>query len=147
MEIDLVESKFSSYLISSGDLNNIVPFTLSYINLLSIFEKSLDDEVKSVIKERKKQIIGEDYCGDRFDHFLILFRDNLERDLRDGTEISRAGVINNLLLCALLDTEEPDFYYLTEPIFDFVRVMEVPIDTLIQILETEFIGFKFNDLK
>ena len=51
-------------------------------------------------------------------------------------------MLNRLLFCALLDTEENDFFYLTEPMFEFVQNMEVSPDQLKQILESEFVGFK-----
>lgn len=51
-------------------------------------------------------------------------------------------MLSRLLFCALLNTEENDFFYLTEPIFDFVREMEISPVQLAQILESKFDGFK-----
>lgn len=42
------------------------------------------------------------------------------------------------MFCGLLDTEESDFFYLTEPMFEFVRNMGVSSEQLKQILELEF---------
>ncbi len=49
--------------------------------------------------------------------------------------------MNRLLFSASLDGDETDFFYLTEPMFEFSKKMGVsPID-LKKILESEFAGF------
>jgi hypothetical protein len=62
--------------------------------------------------------------------------------LKNNTSTKREAMLNRLLLCALLNAEENDFFYLTEPMFEFVREMQVSPDLLAQILKSEFIGFK-----
>ena len=72
-------------------------------------------------------------------------RSELNRHLKDNSESTREAVLNRLLFCALLDTDETDFFYLTEPMFEFVRKMRVAPVELKKILEAEFVGFKIED--
>lgn len=53
-------------------------------------------------------------------------------------------MLNRLMFCALLDTEESDFFYLTEPMLEFVWNMGVSSEQLKQILELEFKKLRFH---
>jgi hypothetical protein len=66
----------------------------------------------------------------------------LDRGLRKDDGATREAMLNRMLFCAFLDTEETDFFYLTEPMFEFVRIMHISPSQLKQILESEFSGFK-----
>ena len=123
-------------------MSDIAPFLLVYIRLLLLFENELSQVELSVVLERQKQLLGEEFTNDGFDELKSLSRKEIDGDLRYNTGVTRRGMLNRLLFCCLLDTEESDFFYFTEPIFEFVREMNVSPVQLVKILETEFIGFK-----
>lgn len=95
-----------------------------------------------MILERQKQMRGEEFEDDGFDELKNSCRKELDRNIGSDISMTREAMLNRLLFCALIDTEENDFFYLTEPLFEFVREMEVLPKQLQQILESEFIGFK-----
>ncbi len=57
--------------------------------------------------------------------------------------MTREAALNWLQFCAMLDGYEPDFFYLTEPIFVFSGSMGVDPIKLKKILESEFVGLRF----
>ncbi len=61
--------------------------------------------------------------------------------LRIDESVSREALINRLIFGALLDSEETDFFYLTEPMFEFAEGMGVTPGQLREVLESEFPGF------
>jgi Ig-like domain from next to BRCA1 gene len=91
---------------------------------------------------RQKRLRGGDLADYGFEELINSSRSKMNGCLKNNTSTDRAAMLNRLLLCALLNTEENDFFYLTEPMFEFVREMQVSPDLLAQILESEFIGFK-----
>lgn len=142
MNLETIEKNFGSYLGKFWKLSDIVPFLLVYIQLLLLFKNELSRAELNVVLERQKQLRGEKFKDEGFDELRRSNRKEIDRDLRNNTGTTREAMLNRLLFCALLDTEENDFFYLTEPMFEFVQKMEVSPDQLKQILESEFVGFK-----
>lgn len=142
MNIENIEKRFCSYLEKFWRLSDVTPFLLAYIRLLILFENELGRANLNVVLERQKQLRGKDFNNYGFDEMIKLTRQDMERDIRSNAAATREEMLNRLLFCALLDTEENDFFYLTEPMFEFVQKMEVSPDQLKQILESEFVGFK-----
>jgi len=142
MNSGIIEKRFSSYLDKFRSLSDIVPFSLAYIRLLLLFKNELSPVELNVILERQKQMHGEEFNDESFDEVRDSIRKELDLEIRNNTSTKREAMLNRLLFCALLDTEEKDFFYLTEPIFEFVQKMEVSPEQLQQILESEFVGFE-----
>ncbi len=142
MNLEIIKKRFGSYLVKFWKLSDIAPFLLAYIRLLLLFQNELPQAELKVILERQKQLRGEEFKDDDFDELRNSTRKEMDRDVKNNTSTTREAMLNRLLFCALLDTEENDFFYLTEPMFEFVQKMEVSPDQLKQILESEFVGFK-----
>jgi hypothetical protein len=142
MNLEIIEKRFSSYLGNFWKLSDIAPFLLVYIRLLLLFKNELPRVKLNVVLERQKQLRGEEFKGDGFDEVRTSSRKEMDRDIRNNASTTREAMLNRLLFCALLDTEENDFFYLTEPMFEFVKKMEVSPDQLKKILESEFVGFQ-----
>lgn len=142
MDIEILEKRFSSYLDKFWKLSDIAPFLLVYIRLLFLFKDEISQDKMDVLLERQKQLRGEKFSNERFYELMKLSRKEMDRDVGANASATREAMINRLLFCAFLDTEENDFFYLIEPIFGFARAMEVSSDLLRQILESEFDGFK-----
>jgi hypothetical protein len=142
VNLGVIRERFDSYLDEFRNLSDIAPFLLAYIRLLLLFKNELSEKELNVILERQKQLRGEEFKDEGFDEMRNLSSKQLNRDVGNNVGLTKEAMLNRLLFCALLDTEEPHFFYLTEPMFDFVRVMEVTPDQLKQILESEFVGFK-----
>lgn len=141
MEIDFLEKSFASFLEEKWPLSQIDKFILTYIDLLLLFKDDLQENELNAILERKKQLQGSEFSADFFDEVLKSSRKGM-------TEISgdndRKATLNSMLFCALLDSEETDFFYLTEPIFEFSRIMKISTEELKGILESEFSGFRIG---
>ena len=142
MNFETIETRFGVFLENFWKLSDIAPFLLVYIRLLLLFKNELSQMELNVVLERQKQLLGNEFSDDGFDELRSLSRKEMARDVGNNTSMTRRGMLNKLLFCALLDTEENDFFYLTEPIFEFVREMEISPVQLTQILESEFVGFK-----
>lgn len=142
MNLEIIEKRFGSYLEKYWKLSEIAPFLLVYIGLLLLFKNELSQVEVKVVLERQKQLRGEEFTDDGFDEIRKLSRKEVDRSVGNNTSTTRKGMLNRLLFCVLLDTEETDFFYLTEPIFEFAREMGVSPAQLKQILESEFVGFK-----
>ena len=142
MNLEIIEKHFNSYLEKFWKLSDISPFIFSYIRLLLLFKNELSWEDVNIVLERQKQLRGEEFKSECFDKLRNSSRKEIDRDLRKNTNTTQEAMLKRLLFCALLDTEENDFFYLTEPMFEFVQKMEVSPDQLKQILESEFVGFK-----
>ncbi len=141
MNLRIIEKSFDSFLNKFWKLSDIAPFILAYIRLILLFKNELSQVELNVILERQKQLRGEEFKDDSFDELRNSSRKKLDLDTRNNTSTTKEAMLNRLLFCALLDTEESDFFYLTEPMFEFVQKMEVSPNQLKQILESEFIGF------
>ena len=142
MTLDILENNFGSYLESYRELSDIAPFLLTYIRLLFLFKSELSMELLLTISERQKQLRGGQIKSEGFEKVISAARNEMRGDLSINSSLTRNAMLNRLLFCALLDSEENEFLYLTEPMFDFVRIMEVSLDQLKPILEAEFVGFK-----
>ena len=142
MNLEIIKKRFGSYLVKFWKLSDIAPFLLAYIRLLLLFKNELSRAELKVVLERQKQLRGEEFKDEGFDELRNSSRKEMDRDVKKNTSTTREAMLNRLLFCALLDTEENDFFYLTEPMFEFVQKMEVSPDQLKQILESEFVGFK-----
>ncbi len=142
MNLEIIEKRFGSYLVKFWKLSDIAPFLLAYIRLLLLFKNELSRAELKIVLERQKQLRGEEFKDEGFDELRDSTRKEMDRDVKNNTSTTREAMLNRLLFCTLLDTEENDFFYLTEPMFEFVQKMEVSPDQLKQILESEFVGFK-----
>jgi hypothetical protein len=142
MNLEIIETRFSAFLEKFWRLSDITPFLLVYIQLLLLYKDELSPAELSVVLQRKKQLIGERFVDDGFDEIRRLSRKELNKDLGYDVSATQRTMLNELLFCALLDSEEDDFFYLTEPIFEFARGMNISHVQLAHILESEFSGFK-----
>lgn len=142
MNLEIIEKRLSAYLDEFWSLNEITPFLLVYIHLLLLFKYEFSETQLNVILNRQRQLLGEEFNGDAFDEAKKSSRSKIDNHLGSNNCTTRETALNRLLFCALLDAEENDFFYLTEPIFEFVREMHVSADQLRQILESEFSGFR-----
>lgn len=142
MNIEVIEKRFSSHMEKNYKLSDLAPFLRSYVRLLLIFKDELPSTMMRVLLERQKQLLGYEFNGESFDEMRDLSRKGVENDLEVGADAIKQSSLNRLFFCALLDTEESDFFYLTEPLFEFARRMEVSPELLKQILESEFVGLK-----
>lgn len=142
MDLGAIEKRFVSYLEASWSLRDIEPFLQTYIRLLFLFKDEISRKALSALQERQKQLRGKEFEDQAFDELRNSSRREMNRDVRNKHGATREAMLNRMLFCALLDTEETDFFYLTEPMFEFVRIMEVPPNQLKQLLESEFVGFK-----
>ena len=142
MNISIIEKRFDSHLEKFWKLSDVTPFALAYIRLLLLFRDELTSLKLNALLERQNKLRGKDFIYEDFDELRESLRKDIERDVGNDASETREAMLNRLLFCALLDTEENDFFYLTEPMFEFVRKMEVSPDQLKIILESEFVGFR-----
>jgi hypothetical protein len=144
MGLETIEKRFVSFLERSWTLRDIKPFLHAYIRLLFLFKDEISQQVLGVLEERQKQLRGEEFSDQALDELRNSSRNEIDRHLRDNKATTREAQLNRMLFCALLDTEETDFFYLTEPLFEFAKKMEVAPIQLKQILESEFAGLKIE---
>lgn len=137
-----MEKRFVSHLETSWALSDIKPFLHTYIRLLFLFKDEIPQKALGALQERQKQLRGEEFEEQALDELRNSSRRELDRGIRKNSGATREATLNKLLFCALLDTGEPDFFYLTEPMFEFVQKMEVSPNQLKKILESEFAGFR-----
>ena len=142
MNLNDTEKRFSSFLQKSWELSDIAPFLLAYIRLLLLFKHELSTVELNVILERQKQLRGEEFNHEGFDELKNASREEMGREFDGNDDSTRQAIFSRLVFCALLDTEENDFFYLTEPMFEFAQKTKVSPDRVQQILESEFTGFK-----
>jgi hypothetical protein len=142
MNLETIEKHFCSYLDKYWKLSDITPILHVYIRLLLLFKSELSEVELDIILSRQKRLRGGDSADYGFEELINSSRSKMNEYLKNNTSTKREAMLNRLLLCALLNAEENDFFYLTEPMFEFVREMQVSPDLLAQILKSEFIGFK-----
>jgi hypothetical protein len=142
MSLKTLEDRFDVYLTNSWELSDVASFSRAYIVLLMLFEKDLSENQLSAILERKKQLRGVEFDRNELSELMKSFRKELDRNIRGAASSPRAVVLNRLVFCALLEAEETDRFYMMEPMFEFVREMNVSADKLKLVLESEFVGFK-----
>lgn len=143
MKLKTLEQNFCSFLDESWKLSEIAPFPLAYLRLLFLFKNELSDAELAVLWQRQKQLRGENFKDDGFDEFRKSIGNERDRYLENNTSSSRKAMLNSLLCCARHDAEENHFFYLTEPMFEFARIMKISSDELKKILELEFAEFRF----
>jgi hypothetical protein len=107
-----------------------------------LFKDELSHTELSVVLERQKQLRGEEYSDDGFHEVSQSSRSKMAQETSEPVNATRGAMLNRLLFCVLLDTEESDFFYMTEPMFEFVRGMKVLPNELKIILESEFVGLR-----
>jgi hypothetical protein len=146
MDIGTVEKRFATFLEKKWELHDIEPFLRTYIRLLFLFKDEISQKALSVILERQKQLLGQEFDDRAFDDLRASSRRNMGGDLGNENGETREAMLNRMLFCVLLDTEETDFFYMTEPMFEFVRKMDVSPSQLAKILESEFSGFRVDEL-
>ncbi len=142
MNFEALEKHFCLYLEKYWDLNDIAPFLLVYIRLLLLFKIDLSEVELDIILDRQKRLRRGDLTDYGFEGLINSSRSRMNEYLKNNVSTKSEAMLNRLLLCALLNAEENDFFYLTEPMFEFVREMQVSPDLFKQILESEFTGFK-----
>lgn len=142
MDLELIEERFSSYSKKFCNLKDFNPFLLAYIRLLLLFEDELSEAELDGVHKRQRQLHGEQFEDAALEDLRKSSMKKMDGHLRNNNSSSREALLNSLLFGALLDTEETDFFYLTEPMFEFVEEMEVSPDQIKEILESEFVGFK-----
>jgi hypothetical protein len=143
MDVTTIEKSFTTFLEERWVQSGINQFLLVYIRLLLLFEINLPARTLAVILERQKQLRGEPYDSSDFENLRSFGHAELSRHLKTN-KASKEATLNRLMFASLLDTDETDSFYLSEPIFEFVREMKVsPVD-LMRILELEFVSFKVD---
>jgi hypothetical protein len=133
---------FASYLEKSWKPSDITRVLLVYVRLLLLFRTNLPEKALGVLLERQKQLRGEPFNDFGFEAIRKLTRGELDRRIGADDQSAKSTMLNRLLFCAMIDGEETDVFYLTEPIVEFVRTMAVPSVELQRILESEFVGFR-----
>lgn len=141
MNIDAIESKFYDFLSKAWVLEDVSPFLRSYVRLLLAFRDELSRVEIDALLDRQRQLAGNRPAADFFPEFRVALREKLDRHLSRNEGGSRAEAVSRLLFSAFLDSTEPDYFYLVEPMFEFARRMNVDPDLLKDILETEFPRF------
>jgi hypothetical protein len=145
MDAATVKRSFVSYLEKCWLCSDVKRFLLVYIQLLLLFRTDLSPKALSVILERQKQLHGQPFDDSAFEDMKRFVRDELNRHLNSSSNDSTTEVmLNKLLFCAMLDGDETDFFYLTEPLFEFSGNMGVDSIKLKKILESEFVGFRIE---
>ena len=142
MKLEDIKKRFNLYLDKYWKLSDIEPFLLAYIQLLLLFKNELSQIKLCVLLERQKQLRAKEFKHGDFDEVMNSIRKEIDRNIKENTSTTREAILNRLLFCALLNTEENDFFYLVEPMFEFAQRMLVSPDQLKQILESEFAGFR-----
>ena len=142
MNIDTIESKFSLFLSKAWTLEDVLPFLRSYVRLLLVYRSELSREEIDALLNRQRQLVDSQPAADSFAELRLALREKLDRHLSRDDGGSRDEALNRLLFNAFLDSTEPDFFYLVEPMFEFARKMNTDPDLLKGILEAEFPRFK-----
>lgn len=142
MDLGNIEKRFGAFLDSSWQLSNVAPFSLVYIRLLTLFNGELSEMQVQGLLLREKCLKGEDCDDGALEELRISSRNEMNEHLKNNASTTRAALLNRLIFGALLDSDESDFFYITEPLFEFARGMRVSPDQLRRILESEFVGFK-----
>lgn len=141
MDIDTVDRQFSEFLLKSWAPGELAPFLLSCIRILSVFEDELSRAEVEALKRRQKQIRNGRPMEDAFDDLRVDLRKRVDNSLETSEIDYRRNALNRLLFATFLDSEEPDSFYLSEPIFAFARNMGMDPQQLRKILESEFRDF------
>lgn len=141
MNIDAIESKFCDFLSKAWTLEDVSPFLRSYVRLLLAFRGELSRVEIDALLDRQRQLADNRPAADSFPELRVALREKLDRHLSRNEGGSREEALNRLLFSAFLDSTEPDYFYLVEPMFEFARRMNVDPDLLKDVLEAEFPRF------
>ena len=144
MNASKVERALALYLEQCWKPSYLTRIILVYIRLLPLFKGILPQKVLSVLLEREKQLRGKPFDCSEFENLREIVRAELNRRIGDGDQSTKEAMLNRLVFCALLDDDETDVFYLTEPISEFARVMAVSPVELQRIIESEFVGFRVD---
>ena len=135
-------NSFASFLEKSWKPSDITRVLLVCVRLLLLSRTSLPEKALGVLLERQKQLRGEPFDDSGFEAIRKFTRGELDRRVGADDQSAKSAMLNRLLFCAMLDGEETDVFYLTEPIVEFVRTVAVPSEELQRILKSEFVGFR-----
>lgn len=144
MDTSNVERAFALHLEKCWEPSYLPRIILVYIRLLLLFKGALSQKVLGVLLEREKQLHGQPFSDSEFEELRAFVRSELNRHIRGGDHTTKEAMLNRLVFCALLDDDEDDVFYLTEPISEFARVMAVSPVELQRIIESEFAGFRVD---
>lgn len=142
MTIKSLERNFYEFLYEHWKLEDVLPFMRSYVDLLLAFRSELLDDIVVSLLERQAQLAVNQLATQSFSQLGTTLREKLKLHAAGNECGGRQEALDRLLFCAFLDTTEPDFFYLVEPIFEFARTMNVDSRLVGDILEKEFPGFK-----
>lgn len=140
LNYERIEAGFESYLEKFDDEIEIIQFRRVFIRLVLMFKEELSAIQLEGAIELRKHLSGEEYNHECLSELQKSSRELLNQNLKDDTTMNRGALLNQMLFGALLDTEEADFHYVTEPMFIFIQEMGVSLAQLKEILESEFIG-------
>lgn len=141
MNIDTIESKFCNFLSKAWALEDVLPFLRSYVHLLLVYKSELSGVEIDALLDRQRQLANNRLLANSFSELRVVLREKLNGHARRNEAGSRKEALDRLLFSAFLDSTEPDYFYLVEPMFEFSRKMNVDPALLKGILETEFPGF------
>ena len=141
MDHESIEGRFSFFCKKYCDLKGFQPFSLAYIRLLLLFADELSERELAGLQKRRAQLLGGEFDDVELNDLRKISRKKMDGYLRIDESVSREALINRLIFGALLDSEETDFFYLTEPMFEFAEGMGVTPGQLREVLESEFPGF------
>ena len=140
--IDSIESNLDSYLDRFGDSVEIIQFRRTYLHLVLIFKDELTASQLDGALELQKCLRDEQYDKSVLDELEKSSRELLNQNLKNNASTTREALLNQLLFGALLESDETDFFYVTEPMFLFAKEMKVDANELEKILISEFAELK-----
>ncbi len=141
LKYDRVADKLNSYLNTFWKNGDVTQFSLVYARLLLLFEGDLSQIEVDAVLERRKQLRGEKFNSEKFSEVRMVANRKLSQEFEADGILSKNAMLNRMMFCLFLDSEEHESFYLTEPIFEFARVMEISPKEIQRVLEMEFDGF------
>ena len=136
--LDGVESNLDSYLGKFGNSVEITQFRKAYLRLVLMFKEELGTTQLEGALELQKHLVGGQYDKSILDDLEKSCRESVNQNLKNNASMTREALLNQMLFGALLDSEEADFFYVTEPMFLFAKEMDVAAAELEEILVSEF---------
>lgn len=141
MNLETIERRFSDFMSASWATKDTVSFLRAYVRILLVFKDELSKSEIDALMERQEQLASNRPKQDAFHDLRISLREKLDDSLKRNGVQTRGDALVRMLFGAFLDSDESDFFYLSEPMFEFARKMEMEPRQLKQILESEFPGF------
>ena len=136
--VDRIESKLASYLSRCGDSVETIQFRRAYLRLVLQFKDELTASQLDGALELQKCLRDEQYDRAVVDELEESSRELLNQHLKNNASTTREALLNQLLFGALLESDDTDVFYVTEPMFLFARKMKVDVNELEEILVSEF---------